>query len=609
MRAGINRSLRALLAGSLVFGGALTASLVVGVLPASAATLTVTTCSDSGAGSLRQAVIGASAGDTIDFAPSPSCSLITLTSGDIAIARNLTIHGPGAGTLAVSSNDQSVAFVIDGGVTATISGLTIDKSGGNSGGAIQNAGTLNVTNSILSNNIASIGQGGGILSGGTLNVTDSTLTGNSAGAGGGILNNGGTLSVTGSTLSGNSAITAGHGGAIYNWGGTATVTNSTLSGNSASSSSSSEGGGIINYGGTLSVTGSTLSGNSASGGGAIGNDNGTATVTGSTLSGNTSTYLGGGIENQDTLTVTDSTLSGNSVTGQSIVDGGGGIANSDSAVVTDSTLSGNSVTGASVGGGIYNNDNSFAGTLTVNHATLTDNTAGSGNGGGIYVNDPGASAVPLVATIVANSGAGLDCVNASGAVSDSGYNLDDDGSCGFSGGNNSLSHTPAGLDPSGLASNGGPTKTVALETGSAAIDHVTVGSDCTGNDQTGTPWSTPCNIGAIGGGSGPAGFTISTSSLPSASPGVAYGPLTLQETGAGTSTSPYATTFKWKKIALPKGLKLSKDGVLSGTPNAKLAAGPSSVTVQVTETVTTLNGKKKVKTKTTVQATIPLTIT
>jgi Putative Ig domain len=46
---------------------------------------------------------------------------------------------------------------------------------------------------------------------------------------------------------------------------------------------------------------------------------------------------------------------------------------------------------------------------------------------------------------------------------------------------------------------------------------------------------------------------------------------------------------------LPKGLKLSSTGVLSGTLNKKLAAGPSSATVQVTETVTTLNGKKKVK--------------
>jgi hypothetical protein len=62
--------------------------------------------------------------------------------------------------------------------------------------------------------------------------------------------------------------------------------------------------------------------------------------------------------------------------------------------------------------------------------------------------------------------------------------------------------------------------------------------------------------------------------------------------------------LKWKKVTLPKGLKLSSTGVLSGTPSAKLPA-PSSVTVQVTETVTTLNGKKKVKTLTPVQETIP----
>jgi hypothetical protein len=102
---------------------------------------------------------------------------------------------------------------------------------------------------------------------------------------------------------------------------------------------------------------------------------------------------------------------------------------------------------------------------------------------------------------------------------------------------------------------------------------------------------------------------VGTPSGPSAHPGVAYGPVTLQEAGAGTSTSPNVTTFKWKKVSLPKGLKLSGDGVLSGTPSPKLVPGPSSVTVQVTETVTTLSGKKKVKTKTTVQATIPLTIT
>jgi YVTN family beta-propeller protein len=105
------------------------------------------------------------------------------------------------------------------------------------------------------------------------------------------------------------------------------------------------------------------------------------------------------------------------------------------------------------------------------------------------------------------------------------------------------------------------------------------------------------------------GFTITTSSLPNATPGAAYGPVTLQAANLGTSTSPYTTTLKWTGAELPKGLRLSSAGVLSGTPNKKLIPGTYSVVAQVTETVTTLNGKKKVKTKTTVQATIPLTIT
>ena len=100
-------------------------------------------------------------------------------------------------------------------------------------------------------------------------------------------------------------------------------------------------------------------------------------------------------------------------------------------------------------------------------------------------------------------------------------------------------------------------------------------------------------------------FEISTTSLTHATPGTPYGPVTLLTTSPDASTSPFVTTLKWKKVTLPKGLKLSSGGMLSGTPNAKLAA-PSSVTVQVTETVITLNGKKKVKTKTTVQATLPI---
>jgi hypothetical protein len=100
------------------------------------------------------------------------------------------------------------------------------------------------------------------------------------------------------------------------------------------------------------------------------------------------------------------------------------------------------------------------------------------------------------------------------------------------------------------------------------------------------------------------GLHVATLSLPSATPGAVFAPVTLSVAGA----TPGAT-FKWKKISLPKGMKLSSTGVLSGTPNKKLLAGPTSVTVQVTETVVTLSGKKKVKTVSTIQTTIPLTIT
>lgn len=103
-------------------------------------------------------------------------------------------------------------------------------------------------------------------------------------------------------------------------------------------------------------------------------------------------------------------------------------------------------------------------------------------------------------------------------------------------------------------------------------------------------------------------FGIATTSLQAATRGATYGPVTLQVESEGLSTSPYVTTVKWKKVALPRGMKLSKAGVLSGAPNHKLTPGSTSVTVQATETVTTLNGKKKVKTKTTVEATIPLTL-
>jgi len=122
------------------------------------------------------------------------------------------------------------------------------------------------------------------------------------------------------------------------------------------------------------------------------------------------------------------------------------------------------------------------------------------------------------------------------------------------------------------------------------------------------------------------GFGIADTTLPDATHGVAYAPVQLQTVLPSTSTSPYATTFKWGKgtlpppnttgtgvptptTALPKGMKLSYTGVLSGTPSMKLLPGTYDVIVAVTETVSTINAAgHRIKTKTTVNATIPITI-
>jgi len=73
-----------------------------------AATITVTNTNDSGPGSLRQAILNASSGDTINFAP--SVTTVTLTSGELVIDKNLTITGPGANRLTVTAEYQDFVY-------------------------------------------------------------------------------------------------------------------------------------------------------------------------------------------------------------------------------------------------------------------------------------------------------------------------------------------------------------------------------------------------------------------------------------------------------------------------------------------------------------------
>ncbi|WP_445241791.1 Calx-beta domain-containing protein [Microcoleus vaginatus] len=461
-------------------------------------------------GSFRQALLNANAfagNDTITFNLPAEPQTINLTgvlpeiSGDVTITNstgssNLTVRRDTGGDYRIFKVNSQVSATFDGLTIAN--GLTTD----NGGGIYNDGGTVNVTNSTLSNNTVKDGRGGGIYNnGGTVNATNSTFSNNRLSnffnpnlnpipSGGGIHNEGGTVNLTNSIFSSNSGFAPSKGGAISNNSGTVNVTNGTFSGNSAQ-----DGGGISNNGpGTVKVANSTFSDNvgvrftlglpASVDGAAIFNQGGTVEVTNSTLSGNKAGGArGGGIHNREggTVKVTNSTISGNTVGG---IFGlgllGGGIYNDNGTVeVTNSTLSGNQATNAGgSGAGIYNK----AGTVTLTNSTLSGNIAnpsttysdGSifptpGSGGGIW----NGGTLNVKNTIVAqnNAATGPDVF---GSFASGGYNLigDGTGSTGFTAVGDRVGTAAAPIDPllNPLADNGGSTQTVALQPGSPAIN-------------------------------------------------------------------------------------------------------------------------------------------
>ncbi len=136
----------------------------------------------------------------------------------------------------MSGNNTSRVFEIGADVNANISGLTIeDGNSAGAGGGIENFGTLMLSNSIVSDNLAHVGSdddygyGGGICNFATLTVTDTTVSDNTGAEGGGIFNQS-VATISNSTVSGNSALVWGGGIADYN---TLTATNCTVSANTA----------------------------------------------------------------------------------------------------------------------------------------------------------------------------------------------------------------------------------------------------------------------------------------------------------------------------------------------------------------------------------------
>jgi predicted outer membrane repeat protein len=142
---------------------------------------------------------------------------ITLTQGQLTIAKSMTIDGPGVNLLSISGNNVNRVFEIDSG-SVTISGLSIINGNADNGGGILNNGSLTLDTVVVSHNTAT-GSGGGIYTvGPLLTVTGSTIPNNNApnGLGGGIYNYNAPISVVNSTIAGNSA--GQDGGGIYTYG-------------------------------------------------------------------------------------------------------------------------------------------------------------------------------------------------------------------------------------------------------------------------------------------------------------------------------------------------------------------------------------------------------
>ena len=145
---------------------------------------------------------------------------------------------------------------------------TLPASGNVVGGGLHNAGTLTIDTTTISNNTVR-GEGGGIAttSGAAVvvNITNSTISGNTASITGGTLGNGGGISTTGNqgtinltncTISGNRADGNGGGAAFVSVsGGAVTLTNVTITNNTADNDNNNLGaGGGFSQGGTTTVT-------------------------------------------------------------------------------------------------------------------------------------------------------------------------------------------------------------------------------------------------------------------------------------------------------------------------------------------------------------------
>ena len=506
---------------------------------------------DSGSGdelcSLREAINNANAkSDTTDgdcAAGNGTDTIVFSVSGTITLASELPVIANAAGdSLMIDGTAQSITIAggmdpnpsnileVDSSATLVLKGLTL-----------ANGNSAHVSN-----------DGGAIINNGTLTISASTLTGNVTIFEGGAIFNAGTLTITDSTLSNNISV-GGEGGAIANdVGATLTISNSILSDNFGQS-----GGGAISNSGTATVTNCTILGNNSAAPGLQGS--------------------GGGIDNDGTLTISGSTFTSNRCD-----QSGAAIFNDGLLTVMNSTFFKNAVQPTGFGGGIVHISEPGS-ALTVVNSSFSENNEGS------LVNSvpaEGGGPVTVTNSVFVNSASGPNC--AGRPLTNTAYNMSDDGSCGFGTTLGSNAETigdnvRSPLVANDLQDNGGPTETIALEPGSPAIAAIPL-ADCTvTTDQRGAARPAPgfnaCDIGAFEYG----GLVPKASPTPQATRTSTPTP-TATPTATRTPT-PTATPTPSMVILMPTSLDFGTESVGKTSPSQTITllnATSKQITIRLT---------------------------
>ncbi len=312
------------------------------------------------------------------------------------------------------------------------------------------------------------------------------------------------------------------------------------------------GGAIFDGGFVLNITNCTIAGNTAKQGGAI--------------------YFGPFFTNS-TVSVTNSTFRGN----QSLAEGSVFYEQTGSAVFTNVTIAGNDTPFNAQGRAIYIAATAGSSDVTFANSILSD-----------------------------NAGSFANCQNAGNfsTLTDGGYNISDDSSCGFGNTTGGTPHTVGDnvnplLDPAGLKDNGGPTRTIALQSISPAIDDIPLAS-CPAADQRGAPRPDPdspaetrCDIGAYESGNilptptATATATQTSTASPSATmTATATATMTSTQTATATLTAT-ATATATRTATATATATLTATATQTATPTATATLAPGAINLVSTTSSTT----------------------